>query len=238
VRVLVLLWTAIACLLDYFLVRSRRRGGLTPLDRAQWLHKWCVIGLRRLHVRYQAQGPIPQRGLLVSNHLSYLDIMVLSALEPCAFVSKKEVRSWPLFGRLATLAGTIYIDRERSVDVVRANHEMRATLEAGVLCVLFPEGTSSDGSQVLPFRAPLLEAAVRTGESVTAAYIRYEATDADIAQDICYWGEMSFVPHLLRMLSVRSIGAVVRFAPESCRYIDRKQAATATRNHVIALKDG
>jgi 1-acyl-sn-glycerol-3-phosphate acyltransferase len=230
-----LLWTAIACLLDYSLIRLRLAGRMGPLDRARWLHKWCAIGLRRLHVHYRGEGPTPQRGLLVSNHLSYLDIMVLSALHPCAFVAKKEVRSWPLFGRLATLSGTIYIDRERSVDVVRANAELRSALEAGVLCILFPEGTSSDGSQVLPFRAPLLEAAVRSSESVTAAHIRYEAAEADVAQDICYWGEMNFGSHLLRMLAIPEIRASVKFASESHRYVDRKDAAIATRNHVIAL---
>jgi lyso-ornithine lipid O-acyltransferase len=232
---LVLLWTAVACLLDFSLTRIRLRRHLEPRERAHWLHKWCRIGLRRLNVTHCAEGSAPPRGLLVSNHLSYLDIMVLSALQPCAFVSKKEVRDWPLFGRLATLSGAIYIDRERTVDVVRANHELRDALGAGVLCVLFPEGTSSDGSQVLPFRAPLLEAAVQTEELVTAARIRYEAVHADISQDICYWGDMTFFPHLLRMLAVPAIKAVVRFAPESQRYADRKEAALTTRRSVIAL---
>ena len=232
---MVLLWTAAACLLDFGLTRLRLRRDLHPHDRALWLHKWCIIGLHRLNVAHCAEGTAPSRGLLVANHLSYLDIMVLSALQPCAFVSKKEVRDWPLFGRLATLSGTIYIDRERTVDVVRANHDLREALGEGVLCVLFPEGTSSDGSEVLPFRAPLLEAAVQTEEFVTAAHIRYEAKHADIAQDICYWGDMNFFPHLLRMLAVREIRAVVRFAPEGRRYADRKEAALSTRRTVIAL---
>jgi len=161
--------------------------------------------------------------------------MVLSALQPCAFVSKKEVRSWPLFGRLATLAGTIYIDRERSGDVIRANQELRSALESGALCILFPEGTSSDGLQVLPFRSPLLEAAVQTGEIVTAAYIRYTSPGADITRDVCFWGEMNFFPHLLRMLALPAIQATVRFAPEGHRYTDRKAAAISTRDRVLEL---
>src|SRR5262249_49722338 len=136
---------------------------------------------------------------------------------------------------LASLAGTVYVDRSRPTDTHRVNEELSAALSAGVPCVLFPEGTSSDGSQVLPFRSPLLEAAVRTSQPVCPAHIRYSAADADVAQDICYWGDMTFVPHLLRLLSKREIRAHVRFADDMQRFDDRKVAAERTRELVLAL---
>ncbi|MBI2682704.1 MAG: 1-acyl-sn-glycerol-3-phosphate acyltransferase [Acidobacteriales bacterium] len=233
-----LLWTASACLLAYLLLRLRLLRAPSHAERARWLHTWCAVALPRLGVDFAAEGPMPARGLLVSNHLSYLDIMTLSAIGPCVFVSKKEVRQWPLFGLLATLAGTVYVDRQRAADAVRVNEELTLALQSGALCVLFPEGTSSNGAEVLPFRSPLLEAAVQSEAEVTAGYIRYELDEGDAAQDVCYWGEMTFLPHVLKLLSRPAIRARVRFAEESFRFDDRKEAAARTRERVIALREG
>jgi 1-acyl-sn-glycerol-3-phosphate acyltransferase len=93
---------------------------------------------------------IPAGGLLVSNHLGYLDVLVLSAITPAVFVAKREIRNWPLVGLLASLAGTLFVDRERRVQVGRMNDDIQVTLAAGALVVLFAEGTSSNGQTVLP----------------------------------------------------------------------------------------
>ena len=237
-RTVKLLWTASACLLAYLILLLRLRRTPGHSERAHWLHGWCAVVLPRLGVDFAAEGAMPPRGLLVSNHLSYLDIMTLSAIGPCVFVSKKEVRQWPLFGLLATLAGTVYVDRQRAADALRVNEELSQALQSGVLCVLFPEGTSSNGADVLPFRSPLLEAAVQSGDAVTAACIRYELDEGDPAQDVCYWGDMTFLPHVLKLLSRPTIRARVRFAEESFRFEDRKEAAARTRERVIALREG
>ena len=107
----------------------------------------------------------PPRGLflLASNHLSYLDIMVLGSLAPSLFVAKSEIRSWPLFGWISRGAGTLFVDRERPKDVVRVGGEMVERLEAGLSLTLFPEGKSTRGVDVQPFMPSLLEAAARTG---------------------------------------------------------------------------
>lgn len=231
-HLLLLLWTALHCWLAFL---GLGRNPDVPA-RAAWLHRWCGKALARLHVNLQVSGPVPPGGLIVSNHLSYLDIMVFSAIAPCVFVSKREVRGWPLFGRLATLAGTVYVDRARASDTPRVNDELAATLTQGVRAVLFPEGTSSDGRQVLPFRSPLLEAAVATESPVTAAYLEYAASDSDVGQDVCYWGDMTFVPHLFRLLSKRNVQARVRFAAEAERFTDRKIAATRMRERVLTLR--
>src|SRR5262249_32926567 len=129
--------------------------------RAKWLHHWgrfacCVLGIRvRLH------GSMPSSGLLVSNHLSYLDIVVLSSIRPCVFVAKRDVANWPLFGWLARAAGAIFIDRERRFSSNKGVDLIRKTIATGTVVVLFPEGTSSDGSTVLPLKSALLESAVQ-----------------------------------------------------------------------------
>src|SRR6185436_7426012 len=107
--------------------------------------------LRLLAADIGSDGPCPRDGLLVSNHLSYLDILVLATLTPAVFVSKSEVKNWPVFGWFARMAGTIFLQRTRRADVVRISEEITTVLRGGHLVVLFPEGTSSNGRQVLPF---------------------------------------------------------------------------------------
>lgn len=233
IRLVILLETALEYCARFAI---RRAGGPLSLpQRAEWLHQSCCAGLRRLGIPAATQGSFPARGLLISNHLSYLDILVYSSLSPCVFVSKKEVRSWPIFGLMAQMAGTVFIDRNRSADARRVNSEMQKALASGVVVVLFPEGTSSDGSTVLPFRPALLEAALGAGEPVTPAHLSYEVAGGNPQTDVAYWGKMSFVPHLLRLLSRRGIRARICFAPAPMTFQDRKLAAQETRQMVMEL---
>ena len=135
-----------------FVAPSKKRAA-----RAGWLHRGSVRVLKIFHCTATVTGPVPKTGLLVSNHLSYLDIILLSAITPAVFVSKAEVRHWPLFGWLASRAGTVYVERERRTHVGMVNREIEAALADGVLVVVFPEGTSTNGEELLPFRSPLLE---------------------------------------------------------------------------------
>jgi len=232
-RLTVLLCTALEGCFQFAALRWRR--GLSPRDRAQWLHRPCATALQRLGIEIRAEGAFPTHGLLVANHLSYLDILVFSALSPCVFVSKKEVRAWPLFGLMAAMAGTVFVDRARSSDTHRANSEMVDALSDGSVVVLFPEGTSSDGSTILPFRPALFEAAVRAGTDVSAACISYEVEEGSASNDVCYWGTMTFFPHLLRLLSKKKIRARVRFSADIKKFEDRKLAAQTTRETVASL---
>src|SRR6184192_3232697 len=113
--------------------------------RALWLHRWSRFACRVLGIRIRTHGSMPSSGLLVSNHLSYLDIVVLSSIRPCVFVAKRDVARWPLFGWLAHAAGTIFVDRERRFSSRKAVEVVRQAIGTGSVVVLFPEGTSSDG---------------------------------------------------------------------------------------------
>ncbi|HEU5400527.1 MAG TPA: lysophospholipid acyltransferase family protein, partial [Terriglobales bacterium] len=146
---------------------NRRKKDLQAVpdlaERAQWLTDSCRGVLASLGVTVSMEGSMPTHGLIVSNHLSYLDILCYSSTAPCVFVSKVEVRSWPVFGRLATNGGTIYVDRKSRSNAARAAKEIESALRSGIRVVLFPEGTSTAGDNVLPFNAPLLEGAIRAG---------------------------------------------------------------------------
>jgi 1-acyl-sn-glycerol-3-phosphate acyltransferase len=210
-------------------------GKNSHAERAQWLHRWCGFLLRRLSIEVQVRGAVPERGLVVSNHLSYLDILVFSALAPCAFVSKKEVRRWPIFGFFAAIAGTIFVDRSRPQLAQRTIEEMQEALCSGVRVVLFPEGTSTGGDHVLQFKPALFESAIETQQVITAAHIAYRLLKEDPAEVACYWGEMTFAPHLLRLLAEPQIKAVIRFDGRSESFTDRKIAAEKLHQAVVLL---
>jgi 1-acyl-sn-glycerol-3-phosphate acyltransferase len=230
-----LLWTAFQACAHFAFLRLRNGSPLPSDARAEWLHIWCAKLLPRLGVKFRHEGTIPDRGLIVSNHLSYLDIIVLSALCPCTFVAKKEVRRWPIFGVMATMNGTVFVDRQRPQDTGLVNDQLHLALRAGLRVVLFPEGTSTNGSQVLPFRSPLFASAVASQEAITPAHISYSVSEGSVTQDICYWGNMTFLPHILGALSLPEVSALVRFGPEPLRFDDRKKAAEVTREQVVAL---
>ncbi|MGO9127030.1 MAG: lysophospholipid acyltransferase family protein [Terriglobales bacterium] len=232
-RLVVLVSTALQGCAHFALLHLR--GKVSTLERARWLHRTSAAAIHRLGIELQSEGEFPSRGLLVANHLGYLDILVLSAMHPCVFVAKQEVRSWPLFGLMAKLSGAVFVDRARTSAAHTTNAEMSHALSQDAVVVLFPEGTSSDGSQVLPFRPALFDAATKAGANVVSAHISYDVADGSAANDVCYWGSMSFFPHLLRLLSRHQIRARVRFAAETRKFADRKLAARVTRDMVASL---
>lgn len=236
VRMVILLTTVLEVLGRFVPVYLVSRGRVSTARRVAWLHASCVRAARRLSLvpcvtqAGCSEGP----GLTVSNHLTYLDILVYGAARPFLFVAKSEVRRWPLLGTLASLGGTIFIDRGRSLQVAQASRRMEEGLRDGVPVLLFAEGTSSDGSSVLPFRSPLFDPAIRTGVSVTAAAIRYRAFDTT-EDKVTYWGEMVFFPHLFHTLCVRGLAARISF-DSPCRFRDRKSAAREAWRQVQLLR--
>jgi 1-acyl-sn-glycerol-3-phosphate acyltransferase len=211
--------------------------GSSPLDaRANWLKKGCRRVLRIFNVEIQAIGPIPTQGLLVSNHLSYLDVLVLSALAPAIFVAKHEVKNWPVFGWFARLAGTLFVNRGCRTQVGELSGELQTVLDQGALVVLFPEGTSSDGRTVLPFKSALLEPATNPSYALSASSLNYQLEHGDVGEEVCYWKDMTFVPHLLNLMSKGRIKARVRFSSLQTYKTNRKQAARQLHGEVSKLK--
>jgi 1-acyl-sn-glycerol-3-phosphate acyltransferase len=204
--------------------------------RAAWMHYSARRHIKVFGCQVEIDGEIPTGGLLVSNHLSYLDIVLLGSVTPAVFVSKADVRGWPLFGWLATISGTVFIERERRTHVGEVNREIQNALDEGALVVVFPEGTSSDGTEVLPFRASLLEPALRGGHEITVAHIAYEIADGDAKREVCYWGDHTFFPHLLNLLGKKSVRATLRFGKFQRTTDDRKELAGQLREAILELK--
>ncbi|MCS7089294.1 MAG: lysophospholipid acyltransferase family protein [Verrucomicrobiota bacterium] len=213
---------------------TRASGPLSAQQRALWLMRLCRRSLKLLGVSVDLRGPRPSPGYVVSNHLSYLDIVVLGAMTPCVFVAKREVRSWPVLGWLARMAGTIFVDRACRLDVARVVRAMEACRAAGLCVVLFPEGTSSDGRTILRLRSSLLEP-LTNEPRCTVAHLRYQADDCDVARTVCYWGDATLMPHLLRLLGLSHIRALVHTCEVCIEHANRKRLAMRLHGFLEAL---
>lgn len=211
------------------------RNGRSHISRARWAMNTGRRFLKLFGVDYEVEGTPPTGGVVVSNHLGYLDIVVFVACFPTIFVSKSEVGGWPGIGTLAKLAGTIFLNRARKSDLASAAAKMKEAVDAGVPVLFFPEGTSSDGTTVLPFYAGLFAPAVEAGWPVTPAWIGYELEDGSVEDEICYWRDMTFFPHFLNLLSKRRIHARIRFGEPIPPGKDRKEVATASHAAVAEL---
>jgi len=191
---------------------------------------WAQAVIRLLNIHVNTLGPVPSASfLLVSNHLSYIDVIVLASQVDCAFIAKREVESWTLIGRLATWFDTIFINRARKRDVVFAMNEMHRLIDAGLGVVLFAEGTSTPGRQVLPFKSGTLELAARRGVPVHYASISYTTSLEESSADnsVCWWGDMTFPDHFFRLLQLPGFSVTLTFGREPIVDHDR---------HVLASK--
>jgi 1-acyl-sn-glycerol-3-phosphate acyltransferase len=170
--------------------------------------------------------------LIASNHVSWLDIVVLSSMAPVSFVAKKEVASWPLFGSLARLQRTVFIDRDRRHSTGKARDDMRERLLAGDMLVLFPEGTSSDGRRVLPFKSSFFGAAEIDGVLVEPVSIAYRGQrnlpmNRRLMPSYAWYGDMELASHLLEALSTGPVEVAVTCHPPLSRSGELSRKALA-----------
>ena len=234
-------WRAVAlaialfsCIVHYWLVRLR--GPLTVEQRALWMQSASRRVLAGMGVRITVESRPPSRGLVVANHLSYLDIAILAATMPCCFVSKMEVIRWPFFGKAARAGGTIFLDRSSPASSNNAAREISERLAQNIPVLLFPEGTSTDGSQVLRFHSRLIQPAIELGAPVTAAAVRYTPGGNIPERELCWFGDSLFLPHLFKLLGLPGFSAIVHFGQPHI-YADRRNAAQETRAEVVAMRN-
>jgi len=230
---------ALGCTLTIMFLRywaTRLRGPLTLEQRAEWMQFAGRTALASLGIHYRVEGDIPQSGIVVANHLSYLDIAIFSAVMKCFFVSKAEIGKWPYFGKAALAGGTMFVDRSSlaSAELVAAEIGERLALPIPIL--FFPEGTSTDGSSVLRFRSRLFEPAIQAAAPVTAAAVRYILPDGAEERELCWFGDEAFLPHLWKALGTPDFIAEIRFG-EPRIYTDRRVAADQTREQVVAMRE-
>ncbi len=201
--------------------------------RWAWRHRWTrrwgagcwpILGMA---VGIEGQAPrLPY--LLVVNHLSWVDVVLLAGAVPGVFVAKADLAGWPFVGAICRSAGTIFVVRESRRDVVRVNEEVERALAAGAGVILFAEATSSAGARVQPFRASLLEYPARARLPVHWAALTYATPPGSppAHRAVAWWGGTSFLPHVWGLLRLPQFSAGLRWGGEPVRESDRKILAS------------
>jgi 1-acyl-sn-glycerol-3-phosphate acyltransferase len=233
-RAVALVFVLAFCILRYWM--ARLRGPMTLERRALWLQGSARSILKCLGIYFQVEGQPPTCGLVVANHLSYLDILIISAVMPCFFVAKMEISGWPYFGKAARSGGTIFVDRSSLASAMSVADQISERLQLPVPVLLFPEGTSTDGAQLLRFHSRLIDPATAAGAPITAAAIRYLIEGGIEERELCWYGDEAFITHMWKVLGVAGFSARLRFF-EPKIYPHRREAADRTHAEITAWRE-
>ncbi|MER2553996.1 MAG: lysophospholipid acyltransferase family protein [Thauera sp.] len=194
--------------------------------------RWSLRLLQVLGLRLEARGEAVAQGcMVVANHISWVDIFVINALAPAAFVSKAEVRAWPVIGWLAAKNDTIFLRRGSRGHARIINAETAALLDAGCNVAIFPEGTTTDGSTLLHFHAALLQPAIACGHPVQPLALQYRSPDDRFSDTAAYVGDMSLAECIANIIAARcTIARITVAAPiATADGIDRRTLAAQAR---------
>jgi 1-acyl-sn-glycerol-3-phosphate acyltransferase len=218
----------------------------TRAARAAWLTRLTRRVMRTIHLTFTAIGPVPQSGAVISNHLTFFDIFFHSALRPCVFISKIELRKMPLLGWISMMAGTVYVSRGAGGSAAKAAEGMGQGFRDGLPVVFFPEGTTGvDSKAIMSFRSGLLAQAIMLEQPVICAYIHYEFSPVDLAagktpEHDFYWGRQSLPRLIWDFLDLHAIHGIIKFSdhpvvfsPEAIE--NRKVAADEARAAMLRL---
>ena len=218
---------ATACGVFSTRVRVRGQGRAFQI----WSRSLCRI----FGVRVSTSGAAPRPPfLLVSNHLSYLDILTLGTRLPCVFVAKAEIDGWPVFGAICRSVNTIFIDRRMKRKLPEILRRIETALDAGQGIVIFPEGTSSAGAGVMPFRSSLLELAADLERPVHYAAINYAVPEGEMPAhlSVTWWGDMPLGAHLRNFLALPRVDCELAFGDEPIQAGHRKTLASDLHREV------
>jgi len=209
------------------------------------------IVARIMGMRVKVVGAIEGGGgvLVASNHISWLDIVSISTVGPISLIAKKQVDTWPFFGLLARLQETVYVERERRAKTAEQRDVIKDRLSQGDTIVLFPEGTSSDGNRVLPFKSALLSAAEgkirdRNGgekairvQPMSVAYTKIQGLpmNRDYRPFVAWYGDMDLIPHLLELFSLGPIDCEITIHPSmTVEQMGSRKALTVACEKIIS----
>ncbi len=223
-----LFWITVS---PFLLVSARASYAWRNINFRRWARATAVI----MGMKFSVRGTPPQSPFfLVSNHLSYVDILAFASQVDCLFVAKHEVAGWPILGHLCRSMGTIFVNRNLRKDALRVNDIVETALARGKAVLIFPEGTSSAGNTVLPFHSALLEPAVKASYPVSFAAVFYRTSpgQAPASLSVCWWGDMPFLSHFYRLLQLKTFEAHVVYGSHSIREDDRKTLARRLRQAI------
>jgi 1-acyl-sn-glycerol-3-phosphate acyltransferase len=223
------------------ITRPKTRAG-----RAAWLTRLTRRVMRTVGMTFTTEGPVPQSGAVISNHLTFFDIFLHSAVRPCVFISKIELRSFPVLGWVSMMAGTVYVSRGAGGSAAKAAEGMGKGLRDGLPVVFFPEGTTGvSHNTIMSLRSGLLAQAIMLGQPITTAYVHYELSARDLAAGYTiekdfYWGTQTLPQLIWRILGLHKVHGVLRFAEAPIEFSaaaleNRKTAALEARAAMLAL---
>ncbi len=218
------------------------------LRDSQWIlprltKQWARVMIWILHIKitcgYEQSNIMSDHYLSVSNHQSYLDVIVIASQMPSLFVAKKDVQSWPIIGWLSSLGGTLYIDRKAFRGSKHSVVEIEQALCRNINVHIFPEGTSNNGESIFPFRSSLFTAACSTNNSILPISVNYERID-HIPVDksnrdmVCWYGDMTFPDHFWQVLGIDSIDVSLVIHPpfSTMNFETSKEVSMAAYNFV------
>ena len=184
-------------------------------NRRRHIRRWSrrLLAILGVHLHVQGEPPADHApAMIVANHVSWLDIFLIDATCPAAFVARAEIRHWPLIGWMTKMSGTVFIRRGQRQDTGRVSREVAAGLARGERFAFFPEGRTTDGTHLLPFHASLLAPALAAGAALRPAAIRFLRSDGSLCLEVAYDGDKSLWYTLRQMLALRSIHAELTFA--------------------------
>lgn len=211
-----------------------------PEQRQMRTQVWSIGMLRRIGIELVVKGNPALNGplLLVANHMSWLDITALHAARFCRFVSKADIKKWPFIGLLASGIGTLFIERESRRDAMRVVHHMTASLQAGDVLGVFPEGTTTDGTGLLPFHANLFQAAITANAPIQPVALQFiDTTTGQRSTAPCYVGDDTLAESVWRTLTAVNIAVVINFGePQFPAGRDRRTLALALQQAVADLQ--
>ncbi len=189
---------------------------------------WSKSFVRISNMKVEIIGTPPKPPFfLVCNHLSYTDIPALRSVVDGVFVAKGEIQGWFLGGKIVGDMGNIFINRQNNRDIPRAGQEIIEKLDEGEGVIIFPEGTSTKGENVLPFNSSFLEFAAKTDLPVSYASISYKTPFGEIpaSEAVCWWDDTVFINHLFRFFSVQEVTAIINFGDVPIASPNRKELA-------------
>lgn len=233
------LWRVAGLILQGWALIRWRFPRLAAPQRQQEVQAWSKRALAAMGIAWASEGHPPTQGplLIVANHISWLDILVMNAAAPAHFVSKADVKAWPVLGVLIAGAGTLFIERENRRDAMRVVHHMAEHLQAGDILAVFPEGTTSDGTDLLPFHANLFQAAIAVQAPVLPVALMYrDAATGRRSNAPVYIGETTLFASVWQTLRSRGLVAQVCYGEaHGANGRDRRAWAAQARLYVAEL---
>jgi len=206
--------------------------------RKKMVQSWCIRLLRILKVKVIIHGdPSILFGtkpyLLVANHISWLDIHIINSIRPVIFVAKADVSKWPIFGYLASMLGTIFLKREKLSDIKRVIQLMKEKFINQEIVAIFPEGTSTDGKSVLPFKSNLFESAHQAQVDVLPITIQYKENN-EYSMRAAFIGDMELIDSIKNILKSNHLVVHVHLSDGLPSHLSRQELATQAHQLVAS----